>query len=79
MKAKKYKDINEMYQNAHRPCVHCKKGGIMGDDGYDYEYVCGASLKKYESCKHKEHMRNIHNIYMEALIKACKMGVKNES
>ena len=39
MKAKKYKDINEMYQNAHRTCVHCKKGGIMGDDGYDYEYV----------------------------------------
>lgn len=80
MKAKKYKDINEMYQNAHRPCVHCKKGGIMGDDGYDYEYVCGASLKKYESCKHKEHIRNIHNIYMEplieALIKDCKNGGK---
>ena len=77
MKAKKYKDINEMYQNAHRPCVDCKKGGIMGDD--IYEYVCGASLKKYESCKHKEYIRNIHHIYMEGLIKAYENGeIENE-
>lgn len=79
MKAKKYKDTNEMYQNTYSPCVDCEKGGIMGDDVYKYEYVCGASLKKYESCKHKEHIRNIHNIYMEALIKAYENGeIENE-
>lgn len=50
----------------------------MGDDVYKYEYVCGASLKKYESCKNKRYIRNIHNIYMEALIKACENGeIKN--
>lgn len=33
-------------------------------------------FKKYESCKHKERIRNIHNIYMEALIKAYENGGK---
>lgn len=35
-------------------------------------------LKKYESCKHKEHMRNIHNIYMEALLDKVLKGKDTE-
>ena len=60
-------------QEAHKPCLMCEKTGVVYSTG---EEVCGASLKKYESCKHKEHIRNIHNIYMEALIKACENGGK---
>ena len=67
MSENKNKIMIEMYKKAHKPCVKCDKSGVMSNT---HEYVCGASLKKYSSCKHKEHIRNIHNVYFEALIKA---------
>ncbi len=41
-------------QEAHKPCLMCEKSGVVYSTG---EVVCGASLKKYESCKNKRYIR----------------------
>lgn len=74
LEAKRSDEMEANRINAYKPCIKCNKSGIK--DGDVKEYVCGASLKKYNVCKHRENIRNIHNIYMDALIQELEARVK---
>lgn len=59
-------------QEAHKPCLMCEKTGVVYSTG---EEVCGASLKKYESCKNKRYIR----YFRVALNEDLRKELENES